>query len=101
MTSVIHVIYLAFQSLHNFVIDVRTQSMYQTMDPLFVGLIFSVYQSDKGSVGNQFQLTCFQAASASERRDVQIIIKNSPLEDHNLQGTTTRNYICLSNRKHI
>ncbi|KRT79452.1 hypothetical protein AMK59_8513, partial [Oryctes borbonicus] len=66
-------------------VDVRTQSMYQTMDPLFVGLIFSVFQSDKGSVGNQFQLTCFQANSSSERRDVEIIIKNSPLEQYNVQ----------------
>lgn len=78
-------------------IDIRTQSMYQTMDPLFVGLIFSVYQSDKGSVGNQFQLTCFQADSSLERRDVQVIVKNSPLEHYNLQGITVMKCSLLFN----
>lgn len=59
------------------------------MDPMFAGLIFSVYTSDTGSVGNQVQVTCFQAQGSENnlsRREVKVIIKNSSLVCHNLEG---------------
>lgn len=71
--------------------DIRTQQLYQTMDPMFVGLIFSVYTSDTGSVGNQVQVTCFQAQGSEpnlKRREVELIIRRSPLAEHNLEGKT-------------
>lgn len=63
--------------------------MYQTMDPLFVGLIFSVFQSDPRLRSNQVQLTCFQAyqgTSELERREVELVIKSSPMQNYNLEG---------------
>lgn len=69
--------------------DIGTQVMYQTMDPLFVGLIFSVFQGDPHVQCNQIQLTCFQAMQGStglERREVEIVIKKMPLQYHNLEG---------------
>lgn len=59
------------------------------MDPMFVGLIFSVYTSDTGSVGNQVQVTCFQAQGTEpnlRRREVELIIRSSSLAYHNLEG---------------
>lgn len=35
-------------------VDVRTQAMYQMMDPGFVGLIFSVFNEDKNSKQNRY-----------------------------------------------
>lgn len=70
-------------------VDVRTQAMYQTMDPLFVGLIFSLFQNDAGSVGNHVQLTCFQAvfsASEFQRREIEIVIENTGLRLYNLES---------------
>lgn len=63
--------------------------MYQTMDPLFIGLIFSVYPSDTKAVQNEVQVTCFQAEGVGpdlKRREVELVIKKSPLEEHNLEG---------------
>ncbi|XP_018578530.1 lys-63-specific deubiquitinase BRCC36 [Anoplophora glabripennis] len=70
-------------------VDTRTQAMYQTMDPLFVGMIFSVFQSDPRLRSNQVQLTCFQAyqgTSELERREIEFVIKSSPLQNYNLEG---------------
>ncbi|KAJ8985019.1 hypothetical protein NQ317_016930 [Molorchus minor] len=70
-------------------VDTGTQAMYQTMDPLFVGLIFSVFQSDPRLRSNQVQITCFQAfqgTSELERREVELVIKSSPLQIYNLEG---------------
>lgn len=69
--------------------DIGTQFMYQTMDPLFIGLIFSVFQGDPHTHCNQIQLTCFQAmqgTSGLERREVQLDIKKIALQSHNLEG---------------
>lgn len=38
----------------NISLDVGTQQMYQTMDPCFVGLIFSVFSGDKSTMVNKF-----------------------------------------------
>ncbi|XP_060559396.1 lys-63-specific deubiquitinase BRCC36-like [Ruditapes philippinarum] len=46
-------------------VDVRTQAMYQMMDPGFVGLIFSVFNQDKNTKQNRVQVTCFQASDNS------------------------------------
>ncbi|XP_028142546.1 lys-63-specific deubiquitinase BRCC36 [Diabrotica virgifera virgifera] len=70
-------------------VDIRTQATYQTMDPLFVGLIFSVFQNDTRSRRNQIQVTCFQAHNSTselERREVELVIKPSPFENYNLEG---------------
>lgn len=59
------------------------------MDKFFVGLIFSIYQSDSiGARSSQVQLTCFQAYQGIhqlERRDIQLDVVNSPLHDYNLR----------------
>nr|CAI5833931.1 unnamed protein product [Callosobruchus analis] len=70
-------------------VDLRTQWMYQGMDPLFVGLIFSVFQNDSQNKSNHLQVTCFQASqgkSELERREVELVIKPSPLQKYNLEG---------------
>ncbi|KAL1490676.1 hypothetical protein ABEB36_013332 [Hypothenemus hampei] len=71
-------------------VDIGTQTTYQMMDPLFVGLIFSVYQSDSRARSNQVQLTCFQASthegSKLERREVPLFIETSPFQSYNLDG---------------
>ncbi|KAL3268139.1 hypothetical protein HHI36_007266 [Cryptolaemus montrouzieri] len=72
-------------------VDVRTQATYQMMDPLFIGLIFSVYHNDSGSTANHVQVTCFQAIrSGSEysRREIELIISPSPLKLYNLEAIT-------------
>ncbi|KAH3869384.1 lys-63-specific deubiquitinase BRCC36-like [Dreissena polymorpha] len=43
-------------------VDVRTQGMYQMMDPGFVGLIFSVFNEDKTTKFDRVEVTCFQSA---------------------------------------
>lgn len=62
------------------------------MDKLFVGLIFSVYQSDSiGARSSQVQVTCFQAYQGLhqlERRDVPLEIVHSPLQVYNLNQIT-------------
>mmetsp|Transcript_21353 Transcript_21353/g.36368 ORF Transcript_21353/g.36368 Transcript_21353/m.36368 type:complete len:353 (+) Transcript_21353:134-1192(+) len=45
-------------------VDCRTQSMYQLMDPGFVGLIFSVFNSDSNSKLGRVQITAFQSVPA-------------------------------------
>lgn len=63
--------------------------MYQMMDPLFVGIIFSVYQSDTGSTGNHVQVTCFQAYKAGseyQRREIELVIENISIQRYNLES---------------
>ncbi|XP_056638641.1 lys-63-specific deubiquitinase BRCC36-like [Diorhabda carinulata] len=70
-------------------VDIRTQAMYQTMDPLFVGLVFSVFQNNARSRENQIQVTCFQAVqehSEVERREIELVIQPSSFENYNLEG---------------
>ncbi|CAH1104278.1 unnamed protein product [Psylliodes chrysocephalus] len=70
-------------------VDIRTQSVYQTMDPLFVGLIFSVFQYDTRNHKNQIQVTCFQAyqnGSELERREIALTVKASSFQNYNLEG---------------
>ncbi|KAG5867766.1 hypothetical protein JTB14_012383 [Gonioctena quinquepunctata] len=70
-------------------VDIRTQATYQTMDPLFVGLIFSVFQNDARSRNNLIQFTCFQAYRENlelERREVELVIKSSPIHNFDLEG---------------
>ncbi|KAK9871825.1 hypothetical protein WA026_014281 [Henosepilachna vigintioctopunctata] len=70
-------------------VDVRTQSTYQMLDSLFVGLIFSVYHNDAGSSANHVQVTCFQAIKSGidyERREIELVVGISPFEFHNLEG---------------
>ncbi|CAG9766707.1 unnamed protein product [Ceutorhynchus assimilis] len=74
-------------------VDIRTQATYQMMDKFFVGLIFSVFQSDPRTRNNQIQLTCFQAQTLEngeyERRDVPLLVVPSPLQNHNLESITS------------
>ncbi|KAI4484471.1 lys-63-specific deubiquitinase BRCC36-like [Polistes fuscatus] len=42
-------------------VDVGTQATYQTMDPDFVGLIFSVFSEAKDSKEQEISLICFQS----------------------------------------
>lgn len=61
------------------------------MDPLFVGLIFSVYHSDSGSKTNQIQLICFQSGKnlkqELEHKEIELVINKAPLHDYNMAGT--------------
>lgn len=59
------------------------------MHPLFVGLIFSVYQSTSNSSENEIQVTCFQSIGSdmkAKRREIELIIKDSCFAHHNLEG---------------
>lgn len=38
-------------------VDVRTQALYQMLDPGFVGLIFSVFNTDTGTKAGQVQVS--------------------------------------------
>lgn len=67
--------------------------MYQTMDSLFVGLIFSVFQTDTAYdtkyTKNNFILTCFQAhqgINEIERREVELVLRDCPLQEPNMKG---------------
>lgn len=46
-------------------VDVRTQATYQLLDQGFVGLIFSVFNSDGGKSAGHVQVTAFQSQPAS------------------------------------
>ncbi|XP_064211341.1 lys-63-specific deubiquitinase BRCC36 [Tribolium castaneum] len=75
-------------------LDVRTQLMYQTMDPLFVGLIFSVYQNESGAgaTDNHVQLTCFQACKRGaecQRREVELEIVDNEFYKNNLESISS------------
>ncbi|CAH0555737.1 unnamed protein product [Brassicogethes aeneus] len=80
-------------------VDIRTQGTYQIMDPLFVGLIFSVYQNDTNAKTNKVQLTCFQASKSHsndlERRNVELIINNTKFNNYNMKGITNLSRILI------
>jgi len=42
-------------------VDVRTQAMYQLMDPDFIGLIFSVFQQERSEKFANVSMICFQS----------------------------------------
>jgi hypothetical protein len=44
-------------------VDLRTQYSYQMMDPYFVGLIFSVYNSDPVTMVDTRDIIAFQAVA--------------------------------------
>uniref|UniRef100_T1IX35 MPN domain-containing protein n=1 Tax=Strigamia maritima TaxID=126957 RepID=T1IX35_STRMM len=48
-------------------VDVRTQAMYQMMDDGFVGIIISVFNSDKATNQGRIELTCFQSETHSQQ----------------------------------
>ncbi|XP_033211452.1 lys-63-specific deubiquitinase BRCC36-like [Belonocnema kinseyi] len=58
-------------------VDVRTQAMYQQMDPTFVGLIFSVFSEEKDTKIQEVQLTCFQSFN-QEAREIPLEIVYTP-----------------------
>jgi hypothetical protein len=49
-------------------VDLRTQYSYQMMDPYFVGLIFSVYNSDPLTMVDTRDIIAFQAEADTEVR---------------------------------
>jgi hypothetical protein len=49
-------------------VDLRTQYSYQMMDPYFVGLIFSVYNSDPLTMVETRDIIAFQAVADTEVR---------------------------------
>lgn len=51
-------------------VDVRTQGMYQLLDPGFLGLIFSCFNEDANKVG-KIQATAFQALNGRQRNNMQ------------------------------
>lgn len=59
------------------------------MDPLFVGVIFSVFQNDTRSNGNHVQLTCFQTlkrGSEYQRREIDVEITEIDIQKYNLKS---------------
>nr|XP_020043696.1 lys-63-specific deubiquitinase BRCC36 [Castor canadensis] len=50
-------------------IDLRTQAMYQKMDPGFVGLIFSCFVEDKNTNTSRVLYTCFQSIQAQKNSE--------------------------------
>ncbi|KAK4876390.1 hypothetical protein RN001_012812 [Aquatica leii] len=72
-------------------VDLGTQSTYQILDPLFVGLIFSVYGTESRTISSKVEVTCFQArgtANDLHRREIQLTIKPSQIQSHNLKALT-------------
>lgn len=59
-------------------VDVRTQGMYQLLDPGFIGLIFSCFSEDGNKVG-RLQATAFQASNGWRGRNTM---------QSSLQGTS-------------
>ncbi|XP_076232717.1 lys-63-specific deubiquitinase BRCC36 [Calliopsis andreniformis] len=59
-------------------LDVRTQTTYQTMDPGFVGLIFSVFSESKESKEQEILLTCFQSHNG-EATEIPLEIVHTPV----------------------
>ncbi|XP_008202235.1 lys-63-specific deubiquitinase BRCC36 isoform X1 [Nasonia vitripennis] len=58
-------------------VDVGTQQMYQTMDPCFVGLIFSVFSEDKSTMEQEVLLTCFQSVNGKSK-EIPLEIQCTP-----------------------
>lgn len=56
------------------------------MDPLFVGLIFSVFTYNKLMHDHRVEVICFQADPDEEKIDIPLIISNSPMKLCNLEG---------------
>ncbi|KZC09662.1 Lys-63-specific deubiquitinase BRCC36 [Dufourea novaeangliae] len=59
-------------------VDVRTQATYQTMDNVFVGLIFSVFSEIKDSKEQEIFLTCFQSHNG-EAKEIPLEIVHTPV----------------------
>lgn len=55
-------------------VDVRTQGMYQLLDPGFIGLIFSCFNEDANKVG-RIQATAFQALSGWQKNNMQTALQ--------------------------
>ncbi|XP_041977189.1 lys-63-specific deubiquitinase BRCC36-like [Aricia agestis] len=56
-------------------VDLATQSMYQRMDPTFVGIIFAVFLTDQSAKAPSIQITCFQSfneGSTQSRREIEL-----------------------------
>ncbi|XP_065167177.1 lys-63-specific deubiquitinase BRCC36-like [Atheta coriaria] len=71
-------------------VDIKTQALYQMMERFFVGLIFSVFPKNAGSVDNQVQVIAFQSLSDSDRRlEIKLEIADSKLATHNLEALST------------
>jgi hypothetical protein len=58
-------------------VDLRTQYSYQMMDPYFVGLIFSVYNSDPVPMVETRDIIAFQAEADIEVRTFYTLSLNS------------------------
>lgn len=58
-------------------VDVRTQGMYQLLDPGFLGLIFSCFNEDANKIG-KIQATAFQAVNGWQRNNVQTLQQQFP-----------------------
>ncbi|XP_058807435.1 lys-63-specific deubiquitinase BRCC36-like [Phymastichus coffea] len=69
-------------------VDVRTQGMYQTMDPRFVGLIFSVFSEDKNTKEQEVLLTCFQSKDGKSK-EIPLEITHVPDISLNCAKTMT------------
>ncbi|KAF5278789.1 hypothetical protein FQR65_LT15517 [Abscondita terminalis] len=72
-------------------VDLGTQSTYQILDPLFVGLIFSVYGTESRCISSKVEVTCFQArrnANDLHRREIALTIKPSSIESYNSEALT-------------
>ncbi|XP_076626214.1 lys-63-specific deubiquitinase BRCC36 [Colletes latitarsis] len=69
-------------------LDVRTQTTYQTMDPTFVGLIFSVFSESKESKEQEISLTCFQSYNGEATEIPLEIVHSSLISDKCLKTMT-------------
>ncbi|GLJ43890.1 hypothetical protein SUGI_0914890 [Cryptomeria japonica] len=60
-------------------VDVRTQGMYQLLDPGFIGVIFSCFSEDAQKVG-RIQVIAFQALDGKQRSLTRLPIQVAPLQ---------------------
>ncbi|KAL0893877.1 hypothetical protein ABMA27_013981 [Loxostege sticticalis] len=74
-------------------VDLATQSMYQRMDPSFVGIIFAVFLTEQSTKAPSIQITCFQSVSEGSTQsrkeiEIEIISNNDSLMANNFQILT-------------
>ena len=87
-------------------VDVRTQFIYQQMDPNFVGLIFSGFHNDPSMVG-RVEITCFQsvfsdATTSHTRHEVPLdLIPCADLQPTTLQALRSLPEALVPPRKQI
>ncbi|XP_072967251.1 uncharacterized protein [Typha angustifolia] len=74
-------------------VDVRTQAMYQLLDPGFIGLIFSCFNADARKVG-RIQVIAFQSLDGKQR--LVSPVSNNPIIEVESSWSSSENVLSTS-----